>query len=150
MKLKRVLTVLLTSVMLLTMSSSVFAADVKPMASGIGDTKEQALTLLPAEKYTLYISNINDQDWYAWKNNTGEVKYTGGFLNQNDVNHRVGLMIDYGNGRVTDLLYAQSQPFHSIHWQNFAIPNGATLYLVVEQVGEYKAGEGYQLVFLAH
>ncbi|MNW66991.1 hypothetical protein D3C74_455170 [compost metagenome] len=44
------------------------------------------------------------------------------------------------------MLYAMNKPNHSVTWLGFIIPNGATVYLVVEQVGEFK-NEGYHLLF---
>lgn len=142
MKFKKMLTVLFTSVLLLTFSSPAGAV------TGLGDTKASAITLIPLTEYNLFISNSTDQDWYSWKNNTGGAVYASGFLNQGNVNHRVGFMIKYADGFETDMLYAMSKPHHSIHWNGFIIPNGATVYLVVEQMGEFKMYEGYQLVFI--
>ncbi|MNW54405.1 hypothetical protein D3C74_320050 [compost metagenome] len=148
MKLKKVLTILLTSVMLLTVSSSVFAADVSPTAIGVGDTKETAITLFaPLQEIELFLSNINDKDWFKWTNNTGEDTYIYAQMipRGNQCRFRLGMEVSYANGKNSTILYAREYPLGESQVLAFMIPKGATAYFVVDST-QY-AMEGYKFQF---
>ncbi|WP_068617410.1 hypothetical protein [Paenibacillus tuaregi] len=136
MKLKKSLAVLLTSLMLLTVSQSAFAAEVTPYAVGVGDTKTQAITIpSTSENFSLFLSNSEDKDWYKWTNTTGKDQYLSAFLapvgNQNAF--RLGLQIAYTNGLETSISYPYySGPGNSQSHTDVLIPNGATAYLIVD------------------
>ncbi|MBA9087059.1 hypothetical protein FHR92_003539 [Fontibacillus solani] len=132
MKLKKVLTVFLTVVMLLTLSSSVYATDVSPTAIGIGDSRETAITMFDNEMYSLYISGPNDYDWYKWTNNTGKdiiwdvtlyPTATGTSLN-------LAAIVVYPGGLETSLLHGQrNYPSNGMKIHNLYVPPGSSVYV---------------------
>ncbi|MMZ63110.1 hypothetical protein D1872_253470 [compost metagenome] len=131
MKLKKVLTVLFTTMMLLTFSSSASAA------TGIGDTKESAITIVDGTNYNLFLSDSLDKDWFKWTNNTGEFKFVAAYLVSGSqvAHYRLGMKIEYSPTRTSDLVYAQSTgpgSFQAI--DNILIPPGASVYYVVDSV----------------
>lgn len=155
MKIKKLLTVLLTSLLLLTLSSSVFASEITPMATGIGDTQERALSLVPNSSFDLYLSNGTDEDWFKWTNDTGVPKKVTGFLNitqpQYNLNsHRLGLLIKYSDGSTSSILYSnfgrEAEGHHSQNISNVYLPPGATAYFVVDSV-KFVALSQYTLQF---
>ncbi|WP_179015929.1 hypothetical protein [Paenibacillus sp. 79R4] len=162
MKLKKVLAVLFTCVMILTMSPSAFASETKtadltevtPYIIGIGDTQDKALTLIPNQNYTLFLDeNKDDKDWFKWTNDTGENKFVSidVILDGSRRDFRLGFIIDYGNGRKTDIVYTDSET--SGNWMplsNLYLPPGATVYAVVDHApGKYVRAQ-YTLVWYLH
>ncbi|MGG6309775.1 hypothetical protein [Paenibacillus macerans] len=134
MKIKKILGVLFTSMLLLTMSSSVFAADVTPNAVGIGDSRTNAITLLDNTMYTLFISDANDKDWYKWTNNTGKDRYVSATLYPTAPGTSLNLsaIIDYGGGIETSVLHGErSVPTNGMRFRNLYVPNGASLYVII-------------------
>lgn len=142
MKLKKVLTVLFTCVMVLTMSSSAYASEtsadlteVTPYIIGVGDTQDKALTLVPGQNYTLFLDNDkNDNDWYKWTNNTGEHKYfsMNVMFDGRNSDFRLGFTIDYGNGRKTNIVYTDFVGTgNTLSLESIYLPPGATIYAVV-------------------
>lgn len=96
--------------MLLKMTSLVFAKDVSPTAIGIGDTKEQAITLLPEQDNVLFLSNAKDQDWYVCKNTTGSDKYMIAYIDPNQAPNtafRLGAQLVYANGSQSTIMYSE-------------------------------------------
>ncbi|MCE5173051.1 hypothetical protein LQV63_27690 [Paenibacillus profundus] len=134
MKFKKSFSMFFVFVMVLVFSQSTFAA------KGIGDTKETAINIFPKQEIRLFIEGGGDKDWFTWNNNTGETKYLGGTLwpSVGDCRYRFGVVIDYHNGRVSDVLFAQDpvdigQSKGSVHSiGNIQVPPGATVYYVVE------------------
>ena len=78
MKLKKVLAVLFTSVLILTFSTPAYGA------TGVADTKDKALSLIPGNSIQLFISNSQDQDWYVYTNNSGEAGYFFAYITPQD------------------------------------------------------------------
>lgn len=158
-KLKKFLTALLTSAMLLTMSSSVFAAEsvndtekVTPYIIGVGDTKSSALTLVPGQNYNLYLSDDSaDREWFKWTNTTGQNKYvTAGaiFYNNTFDDFNFGYQVDYGNGRDTTLAYvAKSGSGNLLEFEYLYVPAGASVYFVVDHEKNKRTDSNY-LVYL--
>lgn len=143
MKFKKMLAALFTSVLLLTFSTPVGAV------TGIGDTKETALTLVPKQEYNLFLSDRSDKYWFKWTNNTGEFKSILGFLNpsKGDCDFRLGLIIRYGDGNESAILYTQNLGgANSRYFDNILVPNGASVYLVVDSDKKF-AVEQYSLTF---
>ncbi|GIP59212.1 hypothetical protein [Paenibacillus woosongensis] len=131
MKFKKMLTVLFTSVLLLTFSSSTSAMP------GVADTQETALTYFPGQFYSLYLSSdSSDKDWFKWTNNTGKNQFAeawAAFEGGDPNKFRLGYRIDYGNGRQSDLVYlSKDGNGNSIALQYLYVPQGATLYVVVD------------------
>ncbi|WP_157259795.1 hypothetical protein [Paenibacillus sp. OSY-SE] len=140
MKFKKSFSMFFVFVMVLVFSQNAFAA------VGVGDTKESAINLFPPSSIELYISNSKDKNWFTWTNNTGKMKMLTSFLNpSSDSNKfRLGFLMEYINGRKTDLLYASTLPSHII--SNIYIPDGAKLYIVVDKIDDYMTQ--YRLGFL--
>ncbi|WP_019420429.1 hypothetical protein [Paenibacillus sp. OSY-SE] len=144
MKHKKFISMFLVFAMAFIFSQSAFAA------KGIGDTKETAINIFPKQEIRLFIEGDGDKDWFIWTNNTGATKYLSGALEPGvgKCRYKFGVIIDYNNGRVSDILFAQDpvdigQSEWSIHTINgILIPPGATVYYVVESkngvMEEYK------------
>lgn len=131
MKFKKMLAVLLTSVLLLSFSSSANAA------LGIADTKSTALGLLPSQAFKLFLdADPADKDWFMWTNNTGEDKLVSGLTVLNNASRkdfRLGFMIDYGNNKVTSLAYTDtSYGGNAMSLDYLYLKPGSTVYFVVE------------------
>lgn len=141
MKLKKTLTVLMTSVMLLTFSSSASAA------VGIGDTQENAITINSGADLRLFIQNAQDQDWFVYTNNSGVTGRFSAFLNPyaDGENFRFGFQIVYNEYEKSELHYADyttiSQLLGGIY-----VPVGAKVYIVVKKTNDVMTQ--YQLGFL--
>lgn len=151
MKIKKILTVLLTSVMLLTFSSAAYAADVKPNAIGIGDTQAQALSLFPDQSYTLFLSNATDKDWFKWTNNTGVSKKVTAYAwaPSGPTAYRLGATIDYNDGSTpTTIFYSNYGQVGNQVIGNIYLPPNATIYYVVDSVTF--AGGQYEFLFYSY
>ncbi|MDU0332633.1 hypothetical protein RW092_20905 [Paenibacillus sp. 3LSP] len=133
MKIKKILGVLFTSMLLLTMSTSVFAADVTPNAIGIGDTREQAITLFDNTMYTLYNSGPNDYDWYKWTNDTGTDRFFNATLypTASGTSLNMGVIIYYPSSNIesTFIPGQRNVPSNGVIIENLYIPAGAVVYL---------------------
>lgn len=149
MKIKKMLTILLTSMLLLTSSTSVLASEssktspgktsiVTPTMIGVGDTKAQAVQVSSGAFYASYLVSNTDQDWYSWTNNTGSFKYIGAFYSPQgfDSAYRMGMEIDYTANRFLSRIYANNSgnPRNSSSIVNVLIPPGATVYFVIDPV----------------
>ncbi len=149
LKLKKVLAVLFTCVMVLTMSSSAFASDVQPRVIGIGDTKETAITInSTSEEHNLYLSNAKDQDWFKWTNNTGKAQLITAILRPSgdQCHFRLGMRIEYADGKESSTFYAETGGGGFITFlHNIYVPEGAAAYMVVDST--YYAMEQYKLSF---
>lgn len=130
MKLKKVVMILLTSLMLLTISSSVTASGITPNATGIADTKEDAITLFNNTMYSLFISDANDQDWYKWTNDTGGPRQLCGYLYPTAPGTSLNLaaVVDYGKYQTTLLHGERNVPTNGMRIENLYVPDGATIY----------------------
>lgn len=131
MKFKKMLTVLFTSVLLLTFSSPVGAV------TGIGDTKESAVGLIPGTAYSLFLSDSNDEDWFKWTNTTGDYKFIGGYFSPSNkaAEYRLGIHIVYSPSRSSFILYANNYgPGNAQFIDNILIPPGATVYFKVDSI----------------
>lgn len=144
MKLKKLLTVLLTSMLLLTLSTSVFASDVSPTAVGVGDTRESATSFIlnssNKAEYSLFLQSSSDEDWYKWTNTTNKTRIVGIQCQSTDSNtaSRIGIQYDYGNGVLSSLMYADSSGQTSNHYMtNIAVPPGSTIYVVLDAPNSY-------------
>ncbi|MNW37000.1 hypothetical protein D3C74_140260 [compost metagenome] len=156
MKFKKVLTVLFTSVMVLTMSSSVMAesteaTEVTPFIIGVGDTRDTAINLIPSQNYSLFLSNDNnDKDWFKWTNNTNQYKRVSSnvYFNGSRLNYRFGFIIDYGNGKETNLVYDDPDISGDLmSLDNLYLPPGATLYLVLRHAPGRDIATQYTIVW---
>ncbi|MBP1907528.1 hypothetical protein J2Z32_004203 [Paenibacillus turicensis] len=146
MKIKKILTILLTSMLLLTSSTSVFASEttpeaistITPTAVGFGDSKAQAIPLLNGDRFTSYLASSTDEDWYKWTNNTGSLKYVGAFYQPQtfDGAYRLGMEIDYTPTRSLLRVYASDfgNPSNPGIIINPLIPPGATVYFIIDSV----------------
>jgi hypothetical protein len=148
MKIKKTLTILLTSMLLLTSSASVLASEksetrpettsiITPTVVGIGDTKATAITLSHGIRHSLYLSSSTDEDWFKWTNDTGSFKYIGAFFFPLGYNahYRYGMEIDYNSSRSLPRVYAKADnPGDGALFVNPVIPPGATVYFVVDSI----------------
>ncbi|MFW5435658.1 hypothetical protein [Paenibacillus apiarius] len=144
MKFKKSFSAFFVFVMVLVFSQSAFAA------KGIGDTKETAINIFPKQEIRLFIEGDGDKDWFTWTNNTGETKYIASTLwpSVGNCKFRLGVNIDYHNGRNSEILYAwdptdDGYSKGSVHTiSNLLVPPGATVYYVVDSrngiMEEYK------------
>ncbi|GAA0390621.1 hypothetical protein [Paenibacillus motobuensis] len=135
MKLKKVLTVLFTTLLLLTLSSSAFASEITPTAVGIGDTKESAITLVGNSEFNLFLSDSADKDWFKWTNNTSEYKLVAGYFMPDSkvANYRLGMEINYSPSVNAGRVYAENYgPGNAQIIDNILIPPGASVYYVID------------------
>jgi len=148
--------------MIFTISTSAFTSEttsadlteVTPYIIGIGDTQDKALTLIPSQNYTLFLDeNRDDKDWFKWTNNTGENKFVSfeALLDGSRRDFRLGFIIDYGNGRDTDIVYTDTETSGNLmSLSNLYLTPGATVYVVVEHApGRYVTAQ-YTLVWYIH
>lgn len=138
MRLKKVFSLFLVAVFLLT-SQSAFAS------TGVGDTKDKAITIFPYHFIDQFLSDPTDVDWYKLTNNTGEDKliYARLYVGNNPIEYTFGLVISYENGFESELVYAADLgPTIDQVFTGIIIPKNATAYLVVGSkkfdIGQYK------------
>lgn len=139
MKLKKFFFVLFTTMMLLTFSSAANAA------TGIGDTKENAITAHGSDYFQLFIQNSQDVDWYVYTNNSGQMGYFTAFLNSSDYEKfRLGFQIKYPDGRESSILYNDPYIGPSLSIRDILVPDGAKVYIVVrktdDNLAQYRLG----------
>ncbi|MCY9515894.1 hypothetical protein [Paenibacillus apiarius] len=144
MRIKKMITILFASMMLVTFTQPAMAA------TGIADTPETAITLTTeTNTFSLYTNGKGDDDWFAWTNNTGEMKRLFVAV-ANGTTGKAGLMlgmrIQYKHGEKTSLVYAEKLgEINSGLFSDFLIPKGATIYFVVK-AKEYSI-EQYNFLF---
>lgn len=136
MRLKSVLSVFVAFVLVLVFTQSAFAM------TGVGDTREDAIDLFPTgssrlnQKIDLYIDSASDQDWFKWKNTTGENLSPFAAIQPKDENSylRVGMIIQYPSGQETTIFYSDPSygPGNSQSLAGFYLPPGATVYIKVD------------------
>lgn len=142
MKFKNAITTLAIVASLIGSSQSAFAAEaveateqaITPFAAGVGDTKNSAITLFGDQDVDLYLSSINDQDWFKWTNNTGQDKLVAGYLQPkgSKSDFKFALEITYPSGKTSSQLVARDiGPGNSQVLENIYIPAGGTAYFLV-------------------
>ncbi|UHA73673.1 hypothetical protein [Paenibacillus sp. 481] len=142
MKLKQLLAVTMITASLTAMAPSTFAA------TGVGDSQNEAIALIPGEFPELHLSSHDDVDWYKWTNTTGKNHLMNvSLMNHNaysTVEYRFGVVIKYADGRQTNKQYAPpvDSQGRSKAVTNLQVPNGATVYFVVESE-QFDAGVYY-------
>ncbi|MDR9857215.1 hypothetical protein RJP21_26815 [Paenibacillus sp. VCA1] len=163
MKLKKMLSILLISSSLLAISPSAFAdsaepataqpsGTITPYVSGLGDTRNNAITLMNMQEYSLYIDSAQDEDWYKWTNNTGVAQLvTTGVLNLGPQNSlQISSIVQYTDGRETTMLYAEptivGNNSKQSNMRNLYVPDGATVYLRIN-ANKFAAIEQYKFNF---
>ncbi|MGO4529766.1 hypothetical protein AB4Z30_11870 [Paenibacillus sp. 2TAF8] len=154
MRLRKLITVLLTSMLLLTLSSSVFASEITPTAIGIGDTRDDAISLIFANgsnraEYSLFLQNNSDQDWFKWTNTTDKTRFVRieSLSEDRSITNRLGIQYDFNNGYLSTLMYADTSGISSGHIMNIVpVPPGATIYMVVDAPTLYGVQQ-YKLFF---
>ncbi|RRJ62317.1 hypothetical protein EHV15_04660 [Paenibacillus oralis] len=113
---------------------------VTPFVHGLGDTREDAIDVLPNQMLNLFVQGPDDEDWFKWTNDTGSPKYISSWVysrnNYNNVN--VGVIVKYANGKETNLLLAEPSELGNIGnpsmFDNLIVPEDATVYLRVKAV----------------
>ncbi|MCY9513298.1 hypothetical protein [Paenibacillus apiarius] len=141
---KKYVSTLLVFALMLVFSTSAFAAN------GIGDTKESAISLINEQAISLFIEDSTDRDWFKWTNNTGVTKeFTAWNIPKDESDWeswRFALQISYNNGRSTGMMYAE--PGRNQYFTGVQVPNGATIYLMVEKtkgaMSQYKVVLGVE------
>lgn len=145
-KIKKFLSVLLISAVVMIPSASAFAeenssaAEITPYVVGIGDSRENALTITPNEYggaiYDLFIQSATDQDWFKWTNTTTNFKrigvHVGGFSGNGPT--RAGIIINYNNSlaELGPLYTGKAGTAETQSFSNILLPPGATIYVVVD------------------
>ncbi|MNW52359.1 hypothetical protein D3C74_298760 [compost metagenome] len=145
MKLKKVLMVLFTCVMLLTFSSSASAA------TGIADTKNTALGLIPSQVFKLFLAEDSaDKDWFMWTNNTGVDKFISAdvYLNGSRQDFRLGYLLNYGNNIESTIAYNDTSfSGNVISFDYLYVKAGATVYFVLEHAPGKNLSAQYDFVW---
>jgi len=137
MNLKKALTTLLAGIMMFSISASAFAdgADVRPTVVGVADTRDTALSYIYGNSYSLFLSDSNDKDWYKWTN-TGAGRFVLVFLQPqgHNIKFRMGIEMVHKDGTETSRFYAPTLEGNNngMYIRNLYVPEGATLYAVVD------------------
>lgn len=137
MNLKKALTSLLAVSMMFSISAPAFAdnADVRPTVVGIADTRETALSYIPGNSYSLFLSDSNDKDWYKWTN-TGAGRFILVYLQPQgqNIKFRMGIEMVHKDGTETSRFYAPTLNGNAngMYIRNLYVPEGATVYAVID------------------
>lgn len=114
--------------------------------TGVGDTKENAISLFPemipsgsqvgAQDVNLYIDSASDRDWFKWTNTTGKDLALRAAIQPKDENSylRIGMIIQYPSGKQTSIFYADpsNRPGNAQTLDGFHLPPGATVYISID------------------
>lgn len=167
MKIKKILSVLLISSVVMLPSASAFAeensqlSEVTPFVVGIGDSQSTATSLLLNGQggvlggvvYDLFIQNSTEKDWFKWTNTTASYKRVyatvGGFAGNGPT--RAGYKINYNNGfGETQVFYTEKAGTTETQaFGNLFVPAGATVYIVVD-APNFSSPPAYHLNFSAY
>lgn len=155
---KKFVSTLLVFALMLVFSTNAFAA------RGFADTQETAFAITPTKSggwkdgnkiITMILSDSSDKDWYKWTNNTGEGRYiTTSFSEDNGKDYRtrsqykMANKIVYNNGKQTNLFYNENYDGFSGIIRSIYVPNGATIYVVVESQKFVDASDKYELYLI--
>ncbi|WP_430111012.1 hypothetical protein [Paenibacillus sp. B1-33] len=141
MKLKNMLSTFIVFVLAMgVFSQSAFAM------TGVGDTKENAISLFPEmissgwgvgqQDVNMYIDSASDQDWFKWTNITGKDLVLRAAIQPKDENSylRIGMIIQYPSGKQTSIFYADPSngPEKAKTLDGFQLPPGATVYISID------------------
>lgn len=167
MKLKKILSALLVSAVLMIPSASAFAesntnaAEVTPFLIGVGDTQASAISLVLSNGpdvatgfviYDLFIQDASEKDWFKWTNTSSSFRRVaaniGGYSGNGPI--RAGFKINYNNSfGETDLYYSDKANTTNVQTLgNIFVPPGATVYLVVD-APNFTTAPSYHLNFAA-
>lgn len=128
---------MLAVVMMFSISASAFAdnAIVRPNVVGIADIRETALSYLPGNSYSLFLSDSSDKDWYKWTN-TGAGRFILVYLQPagDNVKFRMGIEMVHKDGTETSRVYAPTLNGNNygMEIRNLYVPEGATVYAVID------------------
>jgi hypothetical protein len=161
-KIKKLLSLLIISAIVMLPSASAFAenvnsTEVTPYIVGIGDSQATAISLLLNEYggvvYDLFIQNSTEKDWFKWTNTSSGYKRvyaTVGGYSGNGVT-RAGYKINYNNGfGETQIFYTEkANTTESQTFGNIFVPAGATVYIVVD-APNFSSAPAYHLNFSAY
>ncbi|WP_025707296.1 hypothetical protein [Paenibacillus graminis] len=167
MKIKKLLSVLLISAVVMVPSASAFAEDVNsteiaptgtvtPYIVGVGDTRATAVSIVLNDGggaiYDLFIQSPTDQDWFKWTNTSSSYKRVvpriGGMSGNGPT--RAGLIVSYINQNELGPLYtAQAGTAEGQLFSNVMVPPGATVYLVVD-APNFTTAPAYRLNFAVY
>lgn len=137
MKLKNMLSTFIVFVLAMgVFSQSAFAM------TGVGDTKENAISLFPnildgtlKQDVNLYIDSASDKDWFKWTNTTGKDLSLLAAIQPKDKNShlRIGMIIQYPSGKETDIFYPiLNDPGSAQTLSGFHLPPGTTVYINID------------------
>lgn len=144
---KKFVSTLLVFTLMLGLSTSAFAA------TGFADTQETALAITPNKAgvatYTASLSDNSDQDWYTWTNNTGEGRYiTSTFIVGKGSGYEIANKIINEDGTETNLIYNEYINGRTGTINNTYVPNGATIYVLIQSHNFVSPSDPYTLYFI--
>jgi hypothetical protein len=165
LKIKKFLSVLLISAVVMIPSASAFAEDniqiseVSPTAVGIGDSESTAISLIlngeggviGGVTYDLFIQNGTEQDWFKWTNTTTNFlrasAAVGGFAGNGPT--RAAVIIKTQGLADTGPIYVdQANTPERQNFSNLIIPPGSTVYVRVDSPNNPNMS-AYHFVFFA-
>ncbi|NQX48944.1 hypothetical protein HQN87_26840 [Paenibacillus tritici] len=165
MKIKKFLSVLLISAVVMIPSASAFAeenvqlSEFSPASVGVGDSESTAISLilngeggvLGGVTYDLFIQNGTEQDWFKWTNTTtGYVRANaliGGFPGNGPTRAAVIIKKD-GYGDTGPIYVDQANTSERQNFANLVIAPGSTVYVRVDSPNNPNMSQ-YHFVFFA-
>lgn len=146
---KKFVSTLLVFALMLVLSQSAFAA------TGFADTQETAFAITPTKggviTITMSLSNSGDKDWYKWTNNTGKGRYISSAFSSGSngkSEFKLANKIVYNNGKETNLFYNEYSDGRSGLIYDMYVPNGATIYVVMQSQKFDSPSDTYKLLFV--
>lgn len=164
-KIKKFLSVLLISAVVLIPSASAFAeenvqsVEVSPASVGVGDSESTAISLilngeggvLGGVTYDLFIQNGTEQDWFKWTNTTPNYlrasALVGGFPGNGPTRAAV-IIKKEGWGDTGPIYLDQANTAERQNFANMVIAPGATVYVRVDSPNNPNMS-AYHFVFFA-
>lgn len=162
-KIKKFLSVLLITAVVMIPSASAFAEEtavapeITPYVVGLGDSESTATSLLLNGEggvlggitYDLFIQNNTEQDWFKWTNTTSNFLRVnaaiGGMAGNGPT--RAGVIIKTPGQTDTGPLYlGNANTSERQYFNNLYVPPGATVYVVVDSPTN-PGISAYRLVF---
>ncbi|WGU96200.1 hypothetical protein QJQ58_08160 [Paenibacillus dendritiformis] len=146
---KKFVSTLLVFALMLVLSQSAFAA------TGFADTQETAFAITPTKggviTITMSLSNSGDKDWYKWTNNTGKGRYISSAFasgGKGNSEFKIANKIVYNNGKETNLFYNEYFNGYSGVITDIYVPNGATIYVIIQSQKFDSPSDTYDLYFV--
>lgn len=149
MKFKNTISTFIMLAMVLVLSQSAFAD------TGFADTQETAFAITPTKAgvitFTMSLYNSKDMDCYKWTNNTDKGRYISSAFasgGKGNSEFKTANKIVYNNGKETNLFYNEYLNGYSGLITDIYVPNGATIYVIIQSQKFDSPSDTYDLYFV--